>query len=82
MKKLKLDMDALRVESFASDAAGEGRGTVHGHLRPTDPKVCPFSNNWYCSVGDGCTWEDYTCRLSCGGDPCISGHQTCPEFCA
>ncbi|HEX8693970.1 MAG TPA: hypothetical protein VF746_16220 [Longimicrobium sp.] len=31
MKKLALDLDALRVESFATEAAPAGRGTVRGH---------------------------------------------------
>ena len=28
MEKLKLDVEALRIESFATDSADEGRGTV------------------------------------------------------
>lgn len=31
MKKLKLEIDALRVESFKTDEAKEERGTVHGN---------------------------------------------------
>lgn len=33
MKKLKLDLDTLRVQSFATSAAKDGaRGTVRGHV--------------------------------------------------
>lgn len=30
MKKLSLNIDALRIESFATDAAEDARGTVQG----------------------------------------------------
>lgn len=68
MKKLKLNVEALRVESFSPGNAEPERGTVHGHARYTDPAVCPWSNNWYCSVGDGCTWDPYTCYNTCGAE--------------
>jgi hypothetical protein len=64
-KKLKLDLDALEVESFASDEAQSERGTVHGLGRETDPRACPGTANWNCSVGDGCTWGPYTCNVTC-----------------
>lgn len=31
MRKIALDVDSLRVESFGTQAAPAGRGTVHGH---------------------------------------------------
>lgn len=31
MKKLKLDLDAIRVASFPTETVQEGRGTVNGH---------------------------------------------------
>jgi len=34
MKKLRLEMDALRVESFATAAGAREAGTVHGHSYP------------------------------------------------
>ncbi|HEU4884506.1 MAG TPA: hypothetical protein VFT45_19785 [Longimicrobium sp.] len=42
MKKLKLHVEALAVESFpVSHAAGEA-GTVQGHEKvPTPPYICP-----------------------------------------
>ncbi|HEX6909711.1 MAG TPA: hypothetical protein VF142_04940 [Longimicrobium sp.] len=52
MKKLRLDLDGIRVETFATvDARLAERGTVHGlnHTREI-----------YCTKGD-------TCRTSCGG---------------
>ena len=51
MKKLKLEMDALRVDSFATAVASEARGTVRGlQIDPLNqaaghssciPDVCP-----------------------------------------
>jgi hypothetical protein len=51
MKKLRLDLDRLTVETFATHALPDERGTVHGmnHTREI-----------YCTKGD-------TCRTSCGG---------------
>jgi hypothetical protein len=66
-RKLRLELDELEVISFTANEGLKGRGTVIGHLRPTDPRVCPYSQNWYCSVGDGCTWAEYTCAVDCGG---------------
>ena len=61
MKKLRLDLDALAVESFESARIATTRGTVHGRLRYTDPRVCPMTGNWYCSVGDTCSDPNFTC---------------------
>ena len=61
MKKLKLDLDDLRVASFdTSPPAGEHAGTVAGHqatkLCVTDPAVCPFSLYRTCQ---------FQCTLDC-----------------
>lgn len=46
MKKLKLDLDHLSVESFAADSAGKTGGTVRGHISlhcdPTAPESCYY----------------------------------------
>ncbi len=75
MKKLRLDLDALNVESFESDRIAPPRGTVHGRLRYTDPRACPVTGNWYCSVGDTCSEPRYSCGLTdcftdCGATDC------------
>lgn len=42
MKKLTLDLDALRVDSFPTDVPDERRGTMQGHLWAwSDDSVCP-----------------------------------------
>ena len=42
MKKLRLDLEKLAVESFATAAEdGDARGTVHGHLPTTTGPLNP-----------------------------------------
>jgi hypothetical protein len=64
MKKIRLDVDHLAVESFATgQLAEEAKGTVHGAFAIT-------------STGNCATCKGATCYTSCafeGGDAC-----TCP----
>lgn len=60
MRKLKLNLDKLAVESFAPAAVRQERtGTVHGHHHTNGHNTCQFS----CWVG--CTYE-----MSCY-EPCV-----------
>lgn len=45
-KKLRLDVDAVRVDSFSASGQEKGAGTVHGHVS----YVC--SGN--CTLASGC----------------------------
>ncbi|HVG44305.1 MAG TPA: pinensin family lanthipeptide [Longimicrobium sp.] len=63
MEKVRLSLDELQVQSFATDEPEDGRGTVHAHDAPTDRVECPTSNRAW----DTC-WD--TCGDSCG---CGSG---------
>ena len=67
MRKLKLELDELSVESFDTAKQKEERGTVHGR----DLTEC-------CSGADG-----FTCYLSCGGtcDTCAASCDTCDSGC-
>ena len=68
MKKLKLELDALRVESFHAADAGRGHGTVRGNaaggagdgIAATDPIVTNESYLQTCIfyTCGGCTTED------------------------
>lgn len=69
MKKLKLDAEALRVESFApGDRDPAGRGTVEGHatIRCTGygscygscPGTCNLDTCYSCTQGYSC----FTCH--------------------
>jgi hypothetical protein len=65
MKKLKLEIDALRVETFASHEEGSELGTVRGYL-----------SAYYelCQPGD--TWQmSCTCEPTCNANTCYN----CPS---
>jgi hypothetical protein len=53
MQKLTLDLDRLVVDSFRpQEEDAPTRGTVRGmDLTFTDPRVCPYTHNWYCDTG-------------------------------
>jgi hypothetical protein len=34
MKKIRLDVEQLRVDSFATERQADAKGTVHGHATP------------------------------------------------
>jgi hypothetical protein len=63
MPKLKLDLDALRVDSFGTTAAAAGRGTVLGENGAV-PVV--FGRSDPLPQDTGCT------------APCMSGDSECP----
>jgi hypothetical protein len=72
MRKMKLQLDDLRVESFATAEATTHRGTVRGHdqILPEDEAgtdaTCPpvnTCNQTYCG-GYSCEWT------KCPGDGC------------
>lgn len=48
MKKMRLDVEALAVASFDTEAAGADRGTVDGHLIPTGAWCAANSVRSYC----------------------------------
>ena len=48
MKKLKLDLDALAVATFETVETEADRGTVQGHLVPTNPWCAANSYRSYC----------------------------------
>jgi hypothetical protein len=78
MKKLRLDLAALRVESFLADAQEDGRGTVHAHYSDTDTDTFPdtagscFSNycfptDW-CGTTNMCASANASCAGMCGNE--------------
>jgi hypothetical protein len=76
MKKLRLDVEALRVESFATGRGGGPAGTVHGfnHTR-NNHATCGFQNTCvneltcYQTCGDTCkcavTQPEVSCLYEC-----------------
>ncbi|HEX6749763.1 MAG TPA: hypothetical protein VF092_20900 [Longimicrobium sp.] len=70
MKKLRLDPESLRVDSFAPRADEDGRGgTVVGHLLLTVAETC--YRQYTC--GKTC-FDAQTCRIECQ-----SGGYACPD---
>jgi hypothetical protein len=71
MKKLKLDLNDLKVESFETSVVNKQKGTIQGYKTWTD------ANHTLC--GDGSTCYDDTCvhHATCGGATCGN---TCYEY--
>ena len=81
MRKLKLALDAIQVESFTTHSGAAARGTVDGQQRQTFG--CP---TWTCPAPtlDTCDQAtcDYSCNGGCGtGATCYSCVQTCAVSC-
>lgn len=67
MKKLRLGLEELRVESFATEReAGEGKGTVRG-MAFTEPGR-PGCQGWTGPFQDTCNAAVYTCP-ECASPP-------------
>ena len=96
MQKLKLNLDALAVESFNTTGGGaEPRGTVQAH-RPieTQGPECEsidICTNWYCEPGTAVS-ECGTCATNCGScydatcgatycGTCATNCGTCDPYC-
>jgi hypothetical protein len=77
MRKLKLSLDALQVESFhAVDPDADGRGTVAAHSDPADC-VSPWGTcEKWCTDGS-CD----SCQGSCFGTCGASCFNTCAATC-
>jgi hypothetical protein len=79
MRKISLDVESLNVESFATTAMVDGRGTVeaHGPTGYTAFCQCQYATNYGTCQG--------TCVNTCGGptceDPCATGDDTCYLTC-
>jgi hypothetical protein len=71
MKKLTLQLDDLRVDSFATTPAERGSGTVFG-------EQCTCWTNCTCP---GCPTCDATCDLTCGVDCGTFEGYTCENSC-
>jgi hypothetical protein len=77
MRKLRLDVEALEVDTFATGADGLGGGTVQAFRQHTVtgyPLSC-WQSCWPEDTCPGCTGTcaANSCAVSCGG--------TCPDSC-
>jgi hypothetical protein len=68
MRKVRLNLEMLEVESFVTDTSGASRGTVNGHAQPPPPSHadCETMN---CDPGtdflDCDASVHYSCYQSC-----------------
>jgi hypothetical protein len=93
MKKLRLELDALEVDSFHTSWLGNGEGTVHGEQADVSAGGATQCGGVQ-TCGEGCrptaggdtkcggiqTCGD-GCRLTAGGDTKCGGVQTCGDGC-
>ena len=85
MKKLMLELNDLRVDSFAVETLDEVRGTVAGQNEPYPTVSCDGSCNTCASCVNTC---QNTCGSSCGGscNSCVTcefhctHHSICPPI--
>jgi hypothetical protein len=83
MKKLKLDLDALAVDSFHPEAPVDAEGTVHGEqLGVTAWLSCGRLTCGGATICGGIQTCGQTCQLlTCGGPTVCGGIQTCGATC-
>jgi hypothetical protein len=74
MRKMRLQLDALVVESFAPAGLPQGRGTVHGHASLYwedcyDSETCAGAGQPCDPTDQSCggTCYEYSCHPGCGG---------------
>ena len=72
--KLRLKIEELQVETFATARATGARGTVRGH-EATQPPNC-FSGEWSCIPEASC---GETCPLSCNPSCLATVGVCCPD---
>ena len=67
MKKIKLNLDSLRVDSFSAGSAEAGGGTVHARQRTTTFQTIQLSCDYTaryesCYAACECTNADLRCK--------------------
>ena len=79
MRKIKLDVDALHVESFEVDSHAARDGTVHAQF---DPEY-DDAGSTACDGGSLASWWYGTCGTCVGPTYCCppTWRPTCPETC-
>lgn len=86
MRKLKLELDDIQVESFETNRLEAERGTVRGHVSIANPCTgqCDTVNDATCDPEAGCTNTaagDYTCIATNCADQCSTGVWCSCDYC-
>jgi hypothetical protein len=72
MRKMRLDLDGLQVESFATAATAGSRGTVRAHSGLSEYNSC------LATCGDPCQTGGASHQITCGVDcTTVTNHDTC-----
>lgn len=75
MRKLRLELDALVVETFETAAALAGAGTVRGNLRNTDDASgCPIDT---CTCGESSCCPETVVTVPANTPPLPGGDSDC-----
>lgn len=67
MKKLRLELDEISVESFHTQGAAGEPGTVHGNQEGGEDAAAITGWSWLCGSCNATCDGGATCPLSCGG---------------
>jgi hypothetical protein len=85
MKKLRLNLDSLHVDSFQTASPVSGHGTVrpHENTEPQEPESIVATCECPGNTGN-CGTANATCYWSCGADcsNATCGNDTCWGTCA
>jgi hypothetical protein len=82
MKKLRLNLAALTVDSFQTDDVGGGTGTVEGYVSTQCTGGFITCNDGNTCVPAGATCSQETCYVSCNrcpGDPNYETYDGCGD---
>ena len=74
MRKVKLQLQELAVDSFATGEEPGERGTVHGNVKVTDIRYCHSGNSCYTDNEPECATHWYGCTWACDtieGSDCV-----------
>jgi hypothetical protein len=81
MKKLRLELNALKVESFSTRDEANGRGTVEGRewSEEWNSNCCPQSASVPVACVCASAEEGSTCETTCNPNDCMTcdGHRLC-----
>lgn len=86
MRKLRLELDALRVETFDTMSPGGARGTVNGRVYSEPGNTCADScnechPNYTPGNSDPYSCADFSCVYSCANYPCQETDSCVPTMC-
>jgi hypothetical protein len=65
MKKMRLVIDNLQVQSFSTDQESRARGTIRAYDAPTDAVECPTANVAFDTCWGSC---DASCQCNPSAD--------------